>query len=374
MPATEQAIGEIMDFYLSEPVDALYATVAEVMAIDTVERLQLAREGQMATRFVGRLRMEAQSAYDLVAPRLRAMGYTPLLQEAGDQVALVAAPGLAAPSPSRLWLALLLFALTVASTVFVGGFYGGDFNLAQGLGFSAALLGILLAHELGHYVVARREGVAVSYPFFIPAPIFLLGTLGAFISIKEPVPNRRALLAIAIAGPLAGLVVAIPVLFIGLSISEVRPIDPASGGFIEGNSLLYAAIKILVFGRFLPSNGEDVYLHPVALAGWAGLLVTGLNLLPAGQLDGGHIFFALFGPRLARTMSMIVAVALLAMGFLWSGWFIWAMIVALLGQQRSPLLNEVSPLRGSWRLLAILGLVVFALVFTPRPIMEITGM
>lgn len=362
-----------MNVYVSEPLDALYALVSEVMVIDRVERMQLSRSGESATRFVGQLRLEAQSAYDWVAPRLRSLGYTPLLQEAGDQVALVVAPALPAPSPPRLWPALLLFVLTVASTVFVGGFTDDGFKLAQGLGFSAALLSILLAHELGHYVAARREGVAVSYPLFIPAPIFLLGTMGAFISIKEPVPNRRALLAIAIAGPLTGLAVAIPVLFIGLNLSEVRPIVPMPGSFTEGNSLLYAAIKIIVFGRFLPSNGEDVYLHPVALAGWAGLLVTGLNLLPAGQLDGGHIFFALFGPRAARIMSMIVAVVLLGMGFLWSGWFLWAVIVALLGQQRSTLLNEVSPLRGPWRLLAVLGIVVFILVFTPRPITETAG-
>ncbi len=362
-----------MELYLADSTDELYAIVAEVLTIDAVEHLQLSREGQTATRFVGRLRLEAQAAYDQVAPRLRARGYTPLLQQAGDRVALVAAPSLPAVQPSRLWLALLLFALTVASTVFVGGFTSEGFKLAQGLGFSAALLGILLAHELGHFIVARREGVAVSYPFFIPAPIFLLGTMGAFISIKEPVPNRRALLAIAIAGPLAGLVVAIPVLFLGLRLSEVQPLTPLPGSFTEGNSLLYAAIKIIVFGRFLPSGGEDVFLHPVALAGWAGLLVTGLNLLPAGQLDGGHIFFALFGPRAARLMSMFVALALLGLGFLWSGWFIWAVIVALLGQQRSPLLNEVSPLQGRWRLLALLGLLVFVLVFTPMPISETVG-
>src|SRR5690606_17953029 len=125
------------------------------------------------------------------------------------------------------------------------------------------------------------------------------------------------------------------------------------------------------FGRFLPSGGEDVYMHPVALAGWAGLLVTGLNLLPAGQLDGGHIFYALFGARAATIMSMIVAVVLVGLGFLWSGWFFWAVIVALLGQQHSPLLNEVTPLRGPWRALAIVSLVVFALVFTPVPIVEV---
>ncbi len=368
-----------MDLYQDNPTsDALRAIAAEVLIIDDIEQLE---QGELrALRFVGQLRMEAQAAYDTVAPRIRAMGYTPLLRQEGDRVALLIAPPFPPATPSRLWLALLLFVLTVASTIYVGGqdinWTTGEpvYRLGQGLAFSAALLSILLAHELGHYIVARREGVAVSYPFFIPMPLFLLGTMGAFISIKEPVPNRRALLAIAIAGPLAGLAVAIPVLLIGLALSEVHNIAevqaalPNVGFFTEGNSLLYAAAKILVFGRFLPSGGYDVYMHPVALAGWAGLLVTGLNLLPAGQLDGGHIFFALFGPRAAQAMSMLVAVALIGLGFLWSGWFLWAVLVALLGQQRSPLLNEVSPLQGPWRALAVVGLVVFALVFTPVPI------
>jgi membrane-associated protease RseP (regulator of RpoE activity) len=370
------------DLYLSSPVpEALRTLVAEVMLIDDIEAV---RRGQIeAPRFIGRLKLEAQAAYDEISPRLRAMGLLGLLQQEGDRVALLIMPALPKPQPSRLWLALLLFGLTVASTILVGGqdmdWTTGTafFNLGSGIAFSAALLGILLAHELGHYFAARREGVAVSYPFFIPMPIFLLGTMGAFISIKEPVPNRRALLAIAIAGPLAGLIVAIPVLIIGLTLSPVRNIAevraalPDVGFFTEGNSLLYAGLKLLVFGRLLPSGGDDVYMHPVALAGWAGLLVTGLNLLPAGQLDGGHIFFALFGPRAAQLMSMAVAVGLLALGFLWSGWFLWAVIVALLGQARSPLLNEVTPLDGRWRLLAMLGIVVFVLVFTPMPISEV---
>lgn len=369
----------MMNPHSSTPIpEALRAAVAEVMLIDDIETAR--RGGVEAPRFVGRLKLEAEAAYAVVGPRLRAMGYMGLLQQEGDRAALVAAPAMPAAKPSRLWLALLLFALTAASTTLVGGqelnWDTGEpyYSLGSGLAFTVALLGILLAHELGHYVAARREGVAVSYPFFIPMPIFLLGTMGAFITIKEPVPNRRALLAIAAAGPLAGLVVAVPVLILGLFLSEVRNIEqvrallPGVSFFTEGNSLLYAGLKVLVFGRFLPSGGDDVYMHPVALAGWAGLLVTGLNLLPAGQLDGGHIFFALFGPRAATVMSMIVAVALLGLGFLWNGWFLWAVLVALLGQARSPLLNEVTPLRGPWRALAVIGLVVFALVFTPVPI------
>ncbi|MEF3273319.1 MAG: site-2 protease family protein [Chloroflexus sp.] len=354
------------------PTDALYGLAAEVMRISASEELM--NGNQRAVRYRGQLLQEAQAAYDAIVARAEALGYTPLFQHDPVGAAILFVPTPPKAPPSRLWLAVLLFLLTIASTMWVEGMEYIEatgqvvFNLGYALSFSGSLLAILLAHELGHFIVARREKVAVSYPFFIPMPFFLLGTMGAFIAIKDLVPNRRALLAIGIAGPLAGLVVAIPVLAIGLSISEVKQVVPSPNTFTEGNSLLYAAMKILIFGRFLPSGGEDVYLHPMALAGWAGLLVTGLNLLPAGQLDGGHVFFALFGPRAARIMSMVVAVALLGLGFLWSGWFIWAVMIALIGQQRSLLRNEISPLEGPWRWLAYLGIVTFILVFTPIPI------
>ncbi len=358
------------------PIAALRMIAVEVM---TIEDVQLDQRGdRVVPRFLGHLHGDPQQSYDRVAPQFAALGYTALLQQESQGVALEALPGLFVPQSSRLWLALLLFALTIASTMQVGGLELLDgqvvFNWGHALAYSASLLGILLAHELGHYIVARRSGVAVSYPFFIPFPAGILGTMGAFISIKEPVPNRRTLLAIAIAGPLAGLVVTIPVLLLGLSLSEVhdlaamRAAMPDQVYFTEGNSLLYAALKLLVFGRMLPGGGEDVFLHPVAMAGWVGLLVTGLNLIPAGQLDGGHIFFALFGPRVAQIANMVIAVLLLAMGFLWSGWFVWAILVALLGRTRTPLRNEVSPLEGGWRMLAMFGLIVFVLVFIPVPI------
>jgi Zn-dependent protease len=356
---------------LADDRTMLRAIAEQVLTIRVVEELNI--NGQEGLRFRGQLMVSADNAYAYLAPRFHDVGYTALLQndEQSSGVSLLAAPGrIMAPPHSRLWLALLMFAITVASTVFVGGFSEAGWSLGLGLAYSAALLGILLAHELGHYLVARRLGVAVSYPFFIPLPLPPLGTMGAFIQMKEPILNRRNLLAIGIAGPLAGLVVAIPVLILGLLLSEVRPMAGLAGQpvLMEGNSLLYAGLKILIFGRFLPDGIEDVYLHPVAFAGWAGLLVTGLNLIPAGQLDGGHILYALFGPRIARFATYAIAVLLLAMGFLWSGWFLWAILITLLGRQRAPLLNEVTPLDNRFRLLAIIGLIIFVLVFTPTPL------
>ncbi len=361
----------------SYETQSLSRIAAEVMEVEVIRPATSGPSGTVSIQ--GQLRMEADAAYAHLAPQFHTLGYTPMLRQERNGVALLALPGIVTTaSQSRLWPALLLFALTVVSTVFVGGWIEGDegvvhYSLGLGLAYSVALLSILLAHEMGHFLVARRLGVGVSYPFFIPMPLLFLGTMGAFIAMKEPPPDRRALLSIGIAGPLAGLIVAVPVLFLGLHLSEVHPLVFEPNTFLEGNSLLYSAMKIAVFGRFLPSGGEDVLLHPVALAGWAGLLVTGLNLLPAGQLDGGHILFALFGPQVARIVTWIIAAGLLVMGFIWQGWFVWAILITLLGQRRAPLLNEVTPLDRRMQLLAILGLIVFVLVFVPRPIILIGG-
>lgn len=348
----------------------LRLAAADIMDVQEVQHVPPLERGII--KLSGRLHMEPEAAYAHLAPRFRELGYTALLQEEQDHVALLAMPGSIVVNPSRLWLALLLFVLTVLSTIFVGGLQPEGYNLGLGLAFSAAILSILLAHEFGHFLTARRLGVAVSYPFFIPMPFNPIGTMGAFIAMKEPPPDRRALLSIAIAGPLAGLVVAIPVLILGLMLSEVQPLSAIGGEtdavLMEGNSLIYAAAKLLVFGRFLPAGGEDVMLHPVAWAGWVGLLVTGLNLIPAGQLDGGHIFYALFGARLARIVTWAMAALLLLLGFLWVGWFLWAALIIVFGQQRAPLRNELVPLDNRQRMLAMLGLVLFILVFTPAPL------
>jgi membrane-associated protease RseP (regulator of RpoE activity) len=359
--------------YAAQQREELRSIAAEVMDVQQVQHVPPEEQGII--KVTGPLRQEPQAAYEHLAPRCSARGYTALLQEDSAGAALVAVPGGITVNPSRLWLALLLFGLTIASTVFVGGLDIAGFNLGLGLAYSASILSILLAHELGHFLTARRLGVAVSYPFFIPVPLPPLGTMGAFIAMKQPPPDRRALLAIAIAGPVAGLVVAIPVLILGLLLSEVQPLGSVAGieeggaVLLEGNSLLYAAIKIGVFGRFLPSGGEDVLLHPVAWAGWVGLLVTGLNLIPAGQLDGGHIFYALFGARVARIATWAMAGLLLVLGFLyWPGWFLWATLIIVFGQQRAPLLNELVTLDARQRVIAALGLVIFILVFTPTPL------
>ncbi len=208
--------------------------------------------------------------------------------------------------PAREWrIPILLFLLTLVTTTLTGAAYAGA-GLSEwyrGLSFSIPLIAILLTHEMGHYLAAKKHGVATSPPWFIPLPPAIgIGTLGAVIRIREPITSRNALMEIGAAGPLMGMLVALPVLIIGVALSEVKQIPLASQVEVisEGNSLLYVLVKYVIHGSFLPFAGRDIMMHPVAFAGWIGLLVTMINLIPVGQLDGGHIAFAWFGDRYSR--------------------------------------------------------------------------
>ena len=238
-------------------------------------------------------------------------------------------------------------------------------DLLLGLMFNVPLLSILGVHEMGHYTAARRHRVQVSPPYFIPfLPIPPLpGTMGALIRLKSPFPDRNALMDIGAAGPLAGAVVAIPVLIIGLALSEVRRTTGALG-FPLGESLLFKLLSWAVLGRIPP--GYDVILHPVAYAGWLGLLITMMNLIPAGQLDGGHIAYALFGDRYAG-IARLVPYALLLMGLISNGWFVWAALLFVLGTGHPRPMTDDVPLTPLRRALGAAAFVLFLLCFTFDP-------
>jgi len=282
---------------------------------------------------------------------------------------------------SRPALNLALFVLTLASTLLAGAFVGGSvpwltfdpagepWRLLDGLPFALTLLGILGTHEFGHYFTARAWGASVSLPYFIPAPppIFLFGTLGAVIRMRSPARDRNALMDIAAAGPIAGLLVAIPALWLGLGWSRVAVVPPG-GAMAFGDSLLMRAMVYLMFGRI--PEGMDVFVHPVALAGWVGLFVTALNLIPVGQLDGGRIAYALFGPR-HRQVSLGALAALLLLGLV-SGspnWLVFAAFVLLLiGTHHAPPLDDLTPLTPGRRALGVVCLVLLVLLIPPVPI------
>ena len=333
-----------------------------------------------SVRLRGRLSVASTQAFDWLSDQFAPLGFTPVLRKDadGEHDVVVAMSGQFAGASQRIGVAAVLFALTVLSVVYVGAqlsadVYATGLNLLDGIPYAVSLLAILMAHEMGHYVVGRRLRAPLSLPYFLPLPVPPLGTLGAVITMSGPVRNRRHLLAIAAAGPLAGLVVAIPVLLIGLSMSEVQPL-PTTGQFMaEGNSLLYLALKFITFGQLLPSGGLDVVVSPIAFAGWAGILITGLNLIPAGQLDGGHIVYALVGARYARYVLYAVLAALAVLAIFWQGWLLWMVLIFLFGRTRLAPLDEITELTTAQKIFAAAMLVLFFLVFTPVPLSVVGG-
>ena len=352
---------------------------------------------------------DTQSAYETLDKQLKPMGITTLFRWDGLRQAVVLMPGVISPARHRPVINLILFILTLISVLVTGALYGVEeamptnflgwvsMFLQRGWPFALSLIAILAAHEFGHYFAGRHHGLNVSLPYFIPFPLSPFGTMGAFINMKDIPRNRKVLLDIGIAGPLSGLVVAIPVLLLGLSLSTISTLPEQAAGSLslqlEGNSLLYLLSKFVIFGQLLPSpvsyeglnpllywvkyffsgqplpfGGVDVMLHPVAWAGWAGLLVTGLNLIPAGQLDGGHILFVLFGEKRAHILFPIILISLVALGFSWNGWWLWAGIIFLLGRFYAEPLDMITELDTRRKILGGLALIVFILTFIPVPL------
>lgn len=355
-------------------VSSIAALASHVMAVDDVT---VGVPPGDSVRVRGRLLVPAHEAWEWLSEQLRPLGRTPMLRRRADADGeeLLALPLTFRAARPRVALALILFGLTLLSCLFAGaqmveGLTAVNWHLLDGLPFAVTLLTILLAHEFGHYLTARRLGSPTSLPYFIPLPISIFGTMGAVITAGTPIRNRRHLLAIGAAGPLAGLVLAIPLLWIGLGMSQVQPL-PSGPYSLEGNSLLYAAMKVLMFGRFLPSGGEDVFIHQVAFAGWAGLLVTGLNLLPVGQLDGGHIAYALLGRRRARVLGWIVMAGLAGLSLVWNGWLLVLGLLLLVGRVQDMPLDDITELTGRQKLLAFGMGLLLVLVFVPVPLVVV---
>lgn len=358
---------------------AVVDMVSDVMDVDNIV---VGKEKELL-RIRGKLFVESDEAYDRLSVAMGQIGLTPLFRIDKQDDLVIVIRSVPVEKNGFPWLNILLFVITLFTVLQTGGW-----------AFALCLMGILLAHEMGHYIAARKYGASVSLPYFIPFPGGLLGTMGAVIIHKAQMRNKRELLDVAVSGPLAGLAVAIPVVVIGLHLSEVSPV-PVSGFLLEGNSIMYLAAKYLVFGELLPKpidygqvpavihwvvffftgnpypgGGTDVFVHPVAMAGWAGMLITGLNLIPAGQLDGGHILYALFGKSAKKVGPLVVVLLAVAGYFVWSGWWIWAGLLYVFGQNHPEVLDEITELDDYRRSLAFVGLILFFLLIAPVPIME----
>ncbi|HTR44348.1 MAG TPA: site-2 protease family protein [Thermodesulfovibrionales bacterium] len=297
-------------------------------------------------------------------------------------------------------LHLLLFVLTFLTTTVAGSLLQRGVNILEeplgvleGLPFSLTLMTILLSHELSHYFASKRHHTEATLPYFIPAPPFLspIGTFGAFIKMKSPIVTRKALIDIGASGPIAGFLLSVIASVVGLANSSIVPLQEVKGGISLGDSLLFSLLSRLVLG--VPPDSYDILLHPVALAGWLGLFVTSLNLIPIGQLDGGHIAFAFLGER-HKALSKALAGMLLAMGCLailqtlgdaklfspdlmprfvrslpelWAGWALWGGLMIALGLKHPPVIHWEVPLDGRRRAIGILSVIIFIITFMPSP-------
>ena len=327
--------------------------------------------------FRGQLTTTPARALEILRERFGRFGYTPYIRTDRGGVLVQAWPGTPPADRSRPIVNVVLFALTLLSVLWAGTRYVGSptfdalrlspswWWMLSGIPFAVTLLGTLTFHEFGHYFAARYYGVPVSLPYFLPAPL-LFGTFGAVIRMRGPATNRNSLFDIAAAGPLAGLIVALPALVIGIHWSTLAP--ASLGVMTFGDSLLTRALVTLSFGPI--PQGMKLYTHPVFDAAWAGLFVTALNLTPVGQLDGGRIVYAVFG-RAHRTIGIAAFVGLLALGALtWSpNWVVWALFVmTFVGFKHGAPLDDVTPLTRGRRIVGIACLVLLVLILPPIPI------
>ena len=291
-----------------------------------------------------------------------------------------------APRPEPVWRHVVLFLLTVVTTVMAGAGHFASFHfdfgtsqvadlsttalMLNGLWYSVSILAILGAHEFGHYFACRRYNVDASLPYFLPLPLFLTGTLGAFIRIRQPIPGKRELFDIGIAGPIAGFVVAVPVLIAGMSLSRVTALPADTTGFVEiGEPLLFQAVAWLIWGT--PPDGYSINMHPMAFAAWFGMLATALNLFPIGQLDGGHISYAVLG-RKSTAVTLATVAILVGLTFVSTSWLVWTVLTVIMlatfGPRHPRTIDEDVPLDRARMWLAAGAVLMFILCFTPAPI------
>ena len=268
------------------------------------------------------------------------------------------------------FLHIILFCATFLTTLAAGALHMGIDILKQperiieGFPFAGTLMCILLVHEFSHYIASKKHHTAATLPYFIPGPT-IIGTFGAFIKMKSPIVTRKALIDIGASGPIAGFIISIIACLAGLSMSEIVKMPHGGGTLSLGDSLLFSFLSQIVLG--VTPDQHDILLHPVAFAGWIGLFVTSLNLIPVGQLDGGHIAFALLGER-HRQLSLVLVFVLAFMGiFFWEGWILWAVLLVVLGIRHPPVIHWEIPLDSRRRFVGFLSLVIFVITFIPSP-------
>jgi Zn-dependent protease len=374
-------------------VVALRAALAEVMRVDQTIVPVAPDE---VVQFKGRLAIPSAQAYPIIRDRFQALGYIAFLRRSQALDGVQAMKGTLQAERSRVWINLVLFVASVITMLLAATLFqvyrhlnevgfdtsgGAAFDIAleaivrqpellvYGVPFAATLLLILGVHEMGHYVAARIHRADVTLPYFLPFPPLgelSLGTLGAFVRLRTPIEDRRALFDIGVAGPLAGLAVALPLFVVGVALSSPRFHAAAT----DSGGLGFSTLVTWIVGWLQPETFQphiQLDLHPIAIAAWFGLLLTMLNLMPIGSLDGGHITYALVGRRAWAVTGAALAGLLVLSVVAWRGWVVWAAVSALFGLRHPRPLNDVTPLDRKRRLLAFASLAIFFILFVPTP-------
>ncbi|GAB1420683.1 hypothetical protein MASR2M15_07940 [Anaerolineales bacterium] len=345
--------------------------------------------GHYINSYIGHLKLDSESAYQALDQDLLPLDAFALFRHHPTQekvIIHIISGRMHTPKPSNPWINLLLFIATIISVLITGTIIAiGEIgltdplqaqtisdqllpNLWRGLPYALSIILILGSHEMGHYLMMRYYRIPASLPYFIPLPfISPFGTMGAAIMMKGMLKTRKALFDVGAAGPLAGFVWALPILFIGLATSSVQPM---SGGMVEGNSLLYTAAKILTFGQFLPNNEMDVMLNQLAWAGWTGLFVTALNLIPLGQLDGGHIIYSLIGAKARKLFIPLSLVGIFMSLFISTTWILLFVLLLIFGRFYAVPYDDITPLNRGRKLIAGFTILLFIFIFVPIPLSD----
>ncbi len=323
------------------------------------------------TYLVGQISEPKEKNINSLKELLQNAGYLPFFQKEDGKDIIRLIPGLMPKEEKTNYLLpLILLILTIFSTVLIGSLNrgGNPFvspkDILLGLPFSFSLLTILGGHELGHYLTARRHGVSATLPHFLPIPHPLIGTMGAFIRMKSIIPSRKALLRVGIAGPVISFLLAIPITIIGLKYSKIIHPKELEGGIGLASPLIFHLLTKLFFLNI--PQGKDILLHPMAFAGWLGFFVTSINLIPLGQLDGGHIAYAVFFKRV-KVLNLIMIAILLFFGIRWPGWYFWIFLILVLGLRHPPTQDEITGIGSKEKILALIAFLIFLLTFTPFP-------
>lgn len=331
-----------------------------------IEKIKKTKRGIF---FIGNFIVEKNYAIEYIKENFETLGVIPSFSKDNGKIEIGVLPKVR-EEKINYGTPILLFLLTILTTLFAGSIQAGanpfknPYDLLKGVPFSFSLMAILLSHEMGHFLTSRHFKVQASPPYFLPVPHPLVGTFGAFIKMKSPVPSRKVLIFIGGAGPLVGFIIALPITIIGLKLSKPVFLEEVKGALTLGDSLIFKFLASLFAPKL--AKGKDLLLHPIAFAGWIGMWVTALNLIPLSQLDGGHIIYALIGKKV-KYVAILTVSTMFALGFLWPGWFLWAIVPLFLGIEHPPPLDGLKPLEKKEKIFAFICILIFILTFIPVP-------